>query len=242
MSKALCLGLCAALLAAGCGGGAMRRPLSVAELRGLNTELQSHQFSCGAACLATLMSAVGEETSELEVLTEVFGNELRARATSSGEIEIDTLSVYELLEVARAHGLAGVALEAPGGAAGRDLLDALKPVMARVKLYGTVEHFVVVRDICNGWVQISDPGYGSYRVPLSQFDEAWQAGGGVVAAVGREPFVVWHDAESDLVYLRREPVAGSESAAVRGSDLQFPLCLWRNARGSLTLTSAVYQP
>lgn len=233
LSIALLLGT---VLVGGCGSTRPRTPLSYQELRGYGTEFQTHQYSCGAAAMATLMNTFGESVTEVELLAEVFEDDPKLRIIEQegedDELYLDPLTVKNLEDLARARGFKVLSLQAMPESAAAEALESLHPVITRLNLYGDTLHFVLVRDIRNGFVNVSDPGYGNYRIPLRQFYEAWEAGDRILVAISRKPFLVWQEEETGQLYVKRDP-----EEVIAGGDPRFPGNLYEAARRTITLVN-----
>lgn len=191
-------------LSAGCALAPTRDPKSVLELRQEGAVLQAHEYSCGAAALATLMSYFGRTATEKEVLESIFGKELPVVRGPDGRPILRALNLEDLEKAARAADFKVVSVQVP---ASKDLaaaLEALKPAIARMYLYEEFPHFVVLRDIQGDWVHVVDPAYGNVRMTTGQFLKAWEAGDGVLMAIGRRAFQAWKTRDDKPVYLRRD--------------------------------------
>lgn len=185
-----------------CAGAPTREPASLVELRGRGTVLQRHEYSCGAAALATLMGFFARPLGESEVLHLIFGETLPVEKAPDGREVLRALTLADLEVGARKEGFKVVSVQVPEAKGLEEALHSLKPAIARMSLYGEYLHFVVVRDIRGDWVSVSDPGYGSFRMPKSQFFASWDRGDRILLAIGREPFEAWKTRE-DRIFLRR---------------------------------------
>jgi predicted double-glycine peptidase len=208
-----------------CRFASLRRPESLMELRTAGMSRQMHEFTCGAAAIATVMTALGVEATESEVLSVILADTSRYRVNASGALEIPPLSAADLEAVARSRGFKAVTVKALTGPEALSALERLRPALCRVQLYKEFLHFVVIRGVEDGWVYVSDPAYGHIRVPLSQFGRVWEEGDRVLLAVSRRPFLAWRG-EGDAVYLKRDdaesvPVTtGISPAALYTSSLR----------------------
>lgn len=191
----------ALLFLLGCSYVPTRRTLSLQELRRQNTILQGHQYSCGAAALATLMAMMGKPQTEQEVLELIFSNNLPMTKKQDGTWSVRALNLADLELGARALGFKAVSARAPSGAKGVEVVRALKPAIVRLRLYGDMLHFVLIRDVEEGWVYLSDPGYGDFRIPWTQFYDAWDAGDRILVTISNHPFDLWRD--GSRTYLKR---------------------------------------
>jgi predicted double-glycine peptidase len=182
----------------------LRTPQSFIEQRRAGMEVQKHEFTCGAASLATVMTLLETPTSESGVLKALFGDQPPYRINERGEIEIPALSAEEIEKAARRLGFKIVTLRAIEGAEAEKALGQLRPVICRLQLYSAIPHFVVLIGIENGWVRIADPGYGNIRIPLRQFYDVWNKGERIMIAVSGKPFLAWKD-EAGTIHLKRDP-------------------------------------
>ncbi len=229
------------ILAGGCGVERPRTPLSYQELRSEGNVLQTHQYSCGAASLATLMSLLGTPTSEAELLDEVFESDPKLQVVTEGEddeVFLDPLTVKNLEDLARARDFRVVSVQARSDDEGIAAIEALAPVITRLTIHDDILHFVVVRKIESGFVFISDPAYGNYRLPIRQFYEAWDAGDRIIVAVSRKAFLAHAGDEGapGQFRVRRDP---EEVIDWSGLDDRFPRPLYNAARRSITLTNSL---
>lgn len=171
--------------------------------------LQTHELTCGAAALATVLSTLGRATTEGEVLAAVLSD------TSVRDSTARSLTARDLERAARGFGFRAVTLEALPGPAASRTLEALRPAICRIRLYEDFLHFVVVRDFSEGWVLIDDPAYGRVRVPIETFGRVWENGDRALVAVSGEPFLAWKD-DSGVISVKRsdrETIAAVEGAS-----------------------------
>lgn len=221
----------------GCGIDRPRTPQSYIERRSQGNVRQTHQYSCGAASLATLMKSFDVVATETELLAEVFASDPKARIVGqpdeTSELYLDPLTVKNLEDLARKRGFKVLSLQALAGHEAAASLETLSPCITRLKLYGDTLHFVVVHDMRHGFVHVSDPSYGNYRVPLRQFRQAWEAGDRIIVAISRRPFLVWEDEEGGL-YVKRD----SDEVITR-DESPYPVNLYQSARRAVTLTNSI---
>ncbi len=225
----LALGLCLA----GCTYVTPRQPMSIHELRTLGMSRQAHEFTCGAAALATLLTALGKPTSESEVLQVIFSDTTRYHVNAAGQMEIHPLSAADLEKVARQEGFRAVTMQAATAGDALAALSKLQPIICRVQLYKEFLHFVVIQGAENGWVYMSDPAYGHVRVPVSHFDRVWEEGDRVILAVSRKPFLAWKN-DAGQLFLRRD-----ESETVARIAEIAPISLYTSSLQSVTFSNAL---
>lgn len=180
----------------------MRKPLSMVELRTQGAVLQRHEYSCGAAALATLMGLFGKPATELAVLKSIFGKNLPKTRGPGGREVLRALTLADLEKGARVRGFKVVSLQVKHARDFEAVLRSLQPAIARMSIYKEYHHFVVLHGIADDWVLISDPAYGKVRMPKQQLFDTWEAGERVLLAIGTKPFEAWRTRE-DRVFLRR---------------------------------------
>lgn len=117
---------------------------------------QQHEFSCGAAALATLLTYYyGIQISEEEVLKAV---------NKEG-----WLSLADIQQVLPRYGMKGIGL-----ALNYDQLTKLKiPVILYIE-NPAGPHFAVLRGLTDHTVWVADPANGNIIFPLNKFLEKWE--------------------------------------------------------------------
>lgn len=114
--------------------------------------MQSTNYNCGPAALATVIKAQGIDCSEMEL------------AKIAGTDESGT-SMYGLIQAARKKGL-----EAWGVRIG---LENLKPNnIVFIKLHGS-SHYSVIRKISNNNVYLADPSLGEIEIKKDIFNQIY---------------------------------------------------------------------
>lgn len=165
------------------GYGVVPKVAGTASWQSLQTEhvvMQQHEYSCGAAALATMMTYYfGNPTSELEILGNVdqlFSEKEGAVIRAAG------LSISELGEVAKARGYQSAAVQlAP------DVLTNLPgPVIIFIRVDGYA-HFAVLREVVNGRALVADPSRGNLSLTIPELLDVWQ---GETLVLGRDGFGV----------------------------------------------------
>lgn len=192
---------CVVALAASCSLSEVRKPKSMLELRGEGCNLQSHEYSCGAAAIATLMNIFGEPATEKEIIDIVFKD--KKLKVEGDKVIIPELTIEDLENASRAKGFKVISLQALSGGEAINTIQKLKPVIARLKLHKDYPHFVVIRDIQDEWVAIMDPAYGNFNVPVSMFYKNWEAGDKYVVTVSRNAFYAWESEDGEQVFVKR---------------------------------------
>lgn len=171
------------------------------ELRTRGVVMQGHEYSCGAAALATLINLMGGNVSERDMLAAIFGENLPV-VKRGDKYELRALNLADLEKGARESGFKVLSFEALTDGSAVKAVEELAPVVARLNLYGEKLHFVVVRGVSGGWAHIMDPGYGNFSVPLGTFVKSWEPGERILLAIGRRPFYTWEEKGGKL-YVRR---------------------------------------
>lgn len=141
--------------------------LSWRELQQRNVVMQKHEYSCGAASVATLLryfwgDAVTEEQVLQAVMKILSADELKDRVEHG-------LAISDLRRAA-----VGMGYQATIGTLTFDkLLQSRAPLVVplRVKQF---DHFVVYRGAAEGRVYLADPVRGNIRIRYAEFIEQWQ--------------------------------------------------------------------
>ena len=148
--------------------GAQAQPVrSLLEIRQEGVVIQQWDTSCGAAALAT-------------VLTYALGDPVSEKAAAQGMLRrTDPLKVkvrggFSLLDMKRYAVSRGFVTEGFRNLS-IDELFAMKMPIVPVEEYGNA-HFVVVRGLREGRVDLADPAFGNRRVPLERFMKVWKDG------------------------------------------------------------------
>lgn len=174
---------------------------SFKELRTRNLVLQKHEYTCGAAALATTMNILGEDRYTERGVLKTLGNALvRKKGT------YPALSLAHLVKAARRQNFKVITFRTVPGTLSRKAIQALRPLIVRLKLEKNYAHFVVVRGEERGWVYISDPAVGNFRLPWTDFHQFWKKGGSVFLTLTRKQFVGWRD-EQGTLHVRREKLS-----------------------------------
>jgi uncharacterized protein len=148
----------------GIGGGAMLVPIeSFQEQKYRNTIAQEHDFSCGSAALATLLSYnYNMPVSETAVFNDMIRN---------GDKKIISESGFSLLDIKRY--LARRGLDSDGFRAPLSKLEEVRlPAIVLLSVRG-YHHFVVLEGIGGGRVLLADPANGMRSEPIGVFESEW---------------------------------------------------------------------
>lgn len=172
LSTALAFGVCTAAVAEAPqmlapGGGSYTVPVtSLKGARFAATIRQQHDFSCGSAAVATLLTHhYGIETDEATVFKKMYERGDQAKIRREGFSMLD-MKLY----------LDNTGLRAEGVKGSLDQLVAAKvPAIALVRENGYA-HFVVVKGVRDGRVVIGDPAMGTRVVKRADFERHWTNG------------------------------------------------------------------
>jgi len=144
------------------GGGLLNvKVVSMKERRFATTIRQQHDYSCGSAALATLLThhyrhPVSEET----VFKSMWEKGDQAKISREG---------FSLLDIKRY--LEGTGYSADGYEAPLERLASVGiPSIVLIRDNG-YNHFVVVRGIRDGKVAVADPSVGARVIPQEQFEK-----------------------------------------------------------------------
>ncbi len=144
---------------------------SLLEIRQEGVVVQQWDSSCGAAALAT-------------VLTYALGDPVSERAVAEGMLRrTDPLRVrvrggFSLLDLKRFAENRGYGAEGYRDLSLDELLRMRSPI-APISEHGN-PHFVVVRGLRDGMLDIADPAFGNRKIPAARFASIWQSGIGFV--------------------------------------------------------------
>lgn len=145
-------------------GGAYAVPVtSLKAARYRTTIPQQHDFSCGSAAVATLLTfQYGHPVGEAEVFRHMYARGDQARIRREG------FSLLDMRGYLEAHGYAADGFEVPLDR----LLEEGLPAIVLLNDRG-YRHFVVVKGMRAGRVLVGDPARGTRLLPRRQFDRLW---------------------------------------------------------------------
>jgi predicted double-glycine peptidase len=144
------------------GGGFLNvKVTSLKERRFTTTIRQQHDYSCGSAALATLLTyQYGHPVDEETVFKAMWEKGDRAKISREG---------FSLLDIK--HYLEDIGYSADGYTAPLEKLASVGvPAIVLIRDNG-YNHFVVVRGIQDGKVAVADPSVGARVIPLAQFEK-----------------------------------------------------------------------
>lgn len=145
------------------GGGHAVSVVSLKEARFHRVTRQQHDYSCGAASVATLLTYhYDDPVSEADVVNGMLAGADRAVVEQQG---------FSMLDMKRF--LQDRGYPAEGFRAGLDALQASAvPTIALVEVDG-YRHFVVVQGLSEHEVLVGDPALGIRVYQRREFDEIW---------------------------------------------------------------------
>ena len=151
-------------LDAGVGGGAFSLKVqSFQEQKYHDTIAQEHDFSCGSAALATLLSYnYNMPVSEADVFKDMIINGDQKTISELG------FSLLDIKKYLQRHGLDSNGYRAPLSKLEEVRLPAI--VLLNVRGY---HHFVVLEGIENGRVLLADPANGMRSERIGIFESEW---------------------------------------------------------------------
>jgi uncharacterized protein len=140
---------------------------SFAALRFDGIVRQTHDLSCGAAALATLLRGYfGHDVTEKLVIDNILANTSEEDKVKIGE---GGFSMLELKRHAEARGLIVGGFRARNA---EELRSLRAPAIVLVTNRG-YSHFVVVRRVVGNDVYIADPAFGNRVDPIARFTQSW---------------------------------------------------------------------
>jgi predicted double-glycine peptidase len=148
------------------------------DMRDAGVVRQAFDYSCGAAALATLLTAADSGVDERSILLEVLEGLSEQEKSETLEAGLSLLDLKRVSE-ARGHRAEGYRVDA------EFLLQITRPVIVFIKPQG-YRHFAVLRGIRGDRIFLADPARGNIRLPAWKFLEMWQEedGKGVIFVVG----------------------------------------------------------
>jgi uncharacterized protein len=137
------------------------------EIRNRNIVMQQRDFSCGAACLATICRYYwGDDVTEEMVLEEV--DKLLTAEETEDRIK-NGLAMSDLRRAAVKLGYQSVV----GTTTFAKLGEMKVPAIVGIQPSGH-KHFVVLKGTWGDWVYLADPIRGNIRMAAWEFNEQWQ--------------------------------------------------------------------
>jgi len=140
---------------------------SLLEIRREGVVVQQWDISCGAAALATVLThALKDPVSEKSVAEGML------RRTDP--LRVKVRGGFSLLDMKRFAESRGYAAAGFRNVTVEELLRLENPIVP-ISEYGD-PHFVVVRGLRDGKVDVADPGYGNRVMSIERFTAAWKEG------------------------------------------------------------------
>jgi predicted double-glycine peptidase len=144
-------------------GGFNTRVLSVREARFTTTLRQQHDFSCGSAALATLLTHhYGKAVVERDVFAYMYEHGDREKIRRQG------FSMLDMKRYLSAQGFQADGFELPVERLATERVPAI--VLLSERGY---KHFVVVKGYARGRVLVGDPSMGTRAISLQRFRRLW---------------------------------------------------------------------
>jgi uncharacterized protein len=177
---------------------------SFAALRFDGIVRQTHDLSCGAAALATLLQGFfGRDVTEKSVIDAILAT---ASEDDKAKISEGGFSMLELKRKAEAAGLVAGGFRARTA---EELRSLKAPAVVLVNNRG-YSHFVVVRRVVGNDVFIADPAFGNRVETLSHFAASWNN----VFLVAVDP------QQASLPAERRNAMLAFRNASPQGRDIR----------------------
>lgn len=150
---------------------------SLREMRHEGVVIQEWDASCGAAALATVFTySLGNPVSEREVAQAMLRRTDPLRVKVRGGFSLLDMKRFAEGRGYRAEGFRNLSLE--------ELL-ALKSPIVPIDERGD-PHFVVVRGLREGRLDLADPAFGNRSMSVERFRAAWQGGIGFAVTRGAQ--------------------------------------------------------
>lgn len=145
-------------------GGVFRVPVtSLKEARSRTTVFQQHDFSCGSAAVATLLTFhYGHRVTEQEVFRAMFEKGDQAKIRKEG------FSLLDMKNFLASRGYQANGFKEPLAKLERNGLPAI--VLIQDNGY---RHFVVVKGVKEGRVLLGDPAVGLRAMSIPDFEAKW---------------------------------------------------------------------
>src|SRR5688500_4242913 len=153
-------------------GAAQAQPvLSLPEIRPEGVVVQQWDSSCGAAALATALTyAVKDPVSERTVAEGMLRRTDPLRVRVRGGFSLLDMKRFAENRGYSAAGFRDLSLD--------ELLRMQSPIVP-IAEHGS-PHFVVVRGLRDGALDIADPAFGNRKISVERFAAVWQNGIGFV--------------------------------------------------------------
>jgi predicted double-glycine peptidase len=144
---------------------------SLLEIRRDGLVIQEWDNSCGAAALATVLTySLHDPISEKAAAQGMLRRTDPLRVKVRGGFSLLDMKRYVEARGYTAQGFRNLSL---------DELSAMRAAIVPIDERGD-PHFVVVRGLKDGEVDIADPAFGNRRMPIERFNQVWKEGIGFV--------------------------------------------------------------
>jgi predicted double-glycine peptidase len=151
-------------LSSGVGGAATVAIVSYKERPFLTVVRQQHDFSCGSAAVATLLTFhYNRPTTEREAFEAMY------EAGDKAKIRRQGFSLLEMKTYLESLGYHADGFRVPLEKVGRVGV----PVITLVEIRG-YKHFVVIKGMRGGRILVGDPARGVQAMPLQKFKTIWK--------------------------------------------------------------------
>lgn len=147
------------------GGYINKEVVSVKEMRFKNIVSQRHDFSCGAAAMATILKYFYgvEDAEEEKIVKEMIEKGDKEQILKKG------FSLLDMKGYAQRQGF-----EAAGYRVSKENLPKINiPTVVLMNTKGYA-HFVVLKGVKDGKAYIADPAVGNFALGFDEFAESWQ--------------------------------------------------------------------
>jgi len=172
--------------------GASKNIRSLKDIRGEAVVRQKWDMSCGAAALSTLLTYdFKDNTPETAIVVWILHRVDPVRVRNRGGFSLLDLKRFAQARGYQAEGFTGMSLE--------ELATQKNSVIVPIRLKG-FDHFIVVRGIADGRVNVADPGFGNLTMRVDRFQELWKEG---IVFVVHPP--------TDLMMTPQKPVMASKT-------------------------------
>ncbi|WP_051978586.1 C39 family peptidase [Edaphobacter aggregans] len=171
--------------------GATKKVRSMKEIRGERVVRQKWEMSCGAAALSTLLTyEFKDNTPETAIVVWILHRVDPVRVRARGGFSLLDLKRFAQARGYTAEGFTGMSME--------ELAAEKSSVIVPIRIKG-FDHFVVVRGIADGRVDIADPGFGNITMRVDRFQTLWKEG---IVFIVHPP--------SDLMMTEQKPLMSSQ--------------------------------
>ena len=170
--------------------GASKNIRTLKDIRGEGVVKQKWDMSCGAAALSTLLTyEFKDNTPESAIVVWILHR--------VDPIRVRTRGGFSLLDLKRFAQARGYSAEGYTGMSIEELAQQKTAVIVPIRVKG-FDHFIVVRRISEGRLDVADPGFGNLTMTVDHFQSIWKEG---IVFVVHPP--------TDLMLTQQRPVLAS---------------------------------